>query len=287
VTVLVLCAMIAVAFAADVETEVDVDAEKPKKRAVSAKLAVRTLEKGHFMPKHRIVYVPKGDPRARDPNPTIAPKVTPFSARPVLRSAAPATSSACAARRGTCKASASCTGANTVVHGLCSGPSSITCCVPGSAPSTPSTPSTPSSSCPVYANAPTSQIKGNGGVMYTVVRIAPQHFSGSADNTMTKPTACAFAQMAEAAARAGIRLTINSGFRTYDRQVYFWNCFQTKRCNNGNTAARPGTSNHGRGQALDINTGATTTATYRWMAANASRFGFRRTVSNEPWHWEH
>jgi D-alanyl-D-alanine dipeptidase len=161
------------------------------------------------------------------------------------------------------------------------------------------------------------------GVMYTVVRVAPQHFSGSADNTMTKPTACAFARMAAAASKAGIRLTINSAFRTYERQVYFWNCFQTKRCNNGNRAARPGTvlratpqllcwrclsgafgwmdglmdgdgfvcrvcvgnSNHGRGQALDINTGPTSTATYRWMAANASKFGFRRTVADEPWHW--
>jgi LAS superfamily LD-carboxypeptidase LdcB len=139
----------------------------------------------------------------------------------------------------------------------------------------------------VYANAPTSAIVGNNNVRYNVVRIAAQHFTGSADNTMTKPTACAFAQMAEAAARAGIRLTINSGFRTLARQQYFWNCYQTKRCNNGHLAAHPGTSNHGKGQALDINTGSTSTATYRWMAANASRFGFRRTVPTEPWHWEH
>jgi D-alanyl-D-alanine carboxypeptidase len=46
-----------------------------------------------------------------------------------------------------------------------------------------------------------------------------------------------------------------------------------------------GTSNHGRGQALDINTGPTSTKTYKWMAANAAKFGFRRTVSDEPWHW--
>jgi len=92
---------------------------------------------------------------------------------------------------------------------------------------------------------------------------------------------------AAAASAAGIRLTINSGFRTLARQQYFWNCYQTKKCNGGHLAAHPGTSNHGKGQALDINTGSTSTATYRWMAANAARFSFRRTVSVEPWHWEY
>jgi LAS superfamily LD-carboxypeptidase LdcB len=141
-------------------------------------------------------------------------------------------------------------------------------------------------SCPVYANAAASSIAGNGNVKYSVVRIAAQHFTGSADNTMTKPTACAFARMAAAAQKAGIRLTINSGFRTLARQKYFYNCYTTKKCNNGNLAAKPGTSNHGRGVALDINTGAITTKTYKWMASNASKFGFRRTVPSEPWHWE-
>jgi len=256
------------------------------------------LKPHHFMPRHRVVIVPKGDPRAYPPTQTAFPSAfptalpstpvqQPFSAGPaaastVLRATNP-TSAACAAKRGVCKASNTCTGS--VVTGICAGSAAITCCVPKG--TTPAAPSTPSSSCPVYANAATTSIAGNGNVKYNVVRIAAQHFSGSADNTMTKPTACAFAQMAEAAQRAGIRLTINSGFRTLARQQYFWDCYTTKRCNNGNLAARPGTSNHGRGVALDINTGATSTSTYKWMAANAARFGFRRTVPSEPWHWEH
>jgi len=272
----------------------DVDSDKPRRaQSVSTKKPVKMLKPNHFMPRHRVIIVPKGDPRARPPTefPTALPSVpvaNPFSAGPmqstsssVLR--ASATSAACAAKKGVCKASSSCTGS--VVRGICAGAATITCCVPKG--TSPSTPSAPSGACPVYSNAPTSQIAGNGNVKYNVVRIAAQHFSGSADNTMTKPTACAFAQMAEAAKKAGIRLTINSGFRTLARQQYFWNCYQTKKCNNGNLAARPGNSNHGRGVALDINTGPTSTATYKWMAANAARYGFRRTVPSEPWHWEH
>jgi len=145
------------------------------------------------------------------------------------------------------------------------------------------------SACPVYGNAPTSAIKGNGNKSYSVVKIAPQHFSGSkgGDDSMTRPTACAFSRMAEAAAKSKIRLTINSGFRTLARQQYFWNCYVTKKCNNGNLAAHPGTSNHGTGIALDLNAGSTSSANYRWLAANASKFGFRRTVPTEPWHWEY
>jgi len=326
---LALVAMIvAAALAADVEVdtevefenEAEVEASKPKRRPMNESLPVRVLDKQHFVPKSRVILVPKGDARARG---SAIPVSSAFPVRPELhragphrphhrsgpahhkrlhhpqrstiasvagaprklRSGAPTpTSAKCAALKGTCKPSNTCSG--TVVHGLCSGAASITCCTPKAA-AAPTTPSAPTGDCPVYANAPLQSLTGNGGVKYSVVRIAPQHFTGTADNTMTKPTACAFARMAAAASAAGIRLTINSGFRTYERQVYFWNCYHSKKCNGGHLAAKPGTSNHGRGQAIDINTGATTTATYRWLAANAAKFGFRRTVAVEPWHWEH
>ena len=40
-----------------------------------------------------------------------------------------------------------------------------------------------------------------------------------------------------------------SSYRTYDQQVHFWNLYQSGR---GNLAARPGTSNHGWGNAVDL-----------------------------------
>jgi len=52
--------------------------------------------------------------------------------------------------------------------------------------------------------------------------------------------------------------------------------------------ARPGTSMHERGLAVDFTTGGSTltrgSAGFQWMQANASRFGFYNLPS-EPWHW--
>lgn len=99
---------------------------------------------------------------------------------------------------------------------------------------------------------------------------------------VTKATGHAFLKWQKAAHAAGVDIGINSGFRTMDEQRYFYNCYTTGRCNNGNLAARPGYSNHQNGRALDISNSGSS-----WMQNNAGRFGFRRTVSGEPWHFEY
>jgi LAS superfamily LD-carboxypeptidase LdcB len=119
----------------------------------------------------------------------------------------------------------------------------------------------------------------------------------ASDNTMTTTTACAFDKVASAAKQAGVTIKIASGFRTIARQEYFYNCYLTKACNNGNLAAVPGRSNHGRGIALDLNTncGGQTgpkpncggSPVYQWLYNNAHNYGFTRTVQSEPWHWEY
>jgi len=191
-------------------------------------------------------------------------------------------------RGGRCKAtSAGCSGGQ-FQAGLCPGAANIQCCLPH-APA-------PSGGCGVYNGAPISQQKGNGGKFFGVTPIKRDHLSNpsqfglgssSADNTMLMSTACAYENMRVAAAKAGISLKINSGFRSLARQNYFWNCYITKRCNNGNLAARPGTSNHGLGLALDLAVGASSSSTYRWLSAHAQSYGFVRTVPAENWHWEH
>jgi hypothetical protein len=99
-----------------------------------------------------------------------------------------------------------------------------------------------------------------------------------------KPTSIAvghqFLKMQKAADAAGVSLAISSGFRTMAEQQHFYDCYKTKRCNNGNLAAKPGYSNHQSGYALDLTTSS-------WLARNASRFGFRRTVPSEAWHYEY
>jgi hypothetical protein len=49
--------------------------------------------------------------------------------------------------------------------------------------------------------------------------------------------------------------------------------------------ARPGTSQHERGLAIDFDACSTrATACWRWLSTNASRFGLH-PLSSEPWHW--
>jgi len=149
--------------------------------------------------------------------------------------------------------------------------------------------------CGKYANAAKLKIAGNGNKVFDVVKILPEDLTDPSaanaapdqkDNTMTVETACAFNAMKEAAKKSGVDIKIQSAFRTIKRQQYFWNCYQTKSCNNGNLAAKPGTSNHGIGRALDVNTDGRGTRVYKWLASNGAKFGFKETVPGEDWHWE-
>ncbi|CAF1334025.1 unnamed protein product [Rotaria sordida] len=192
--------------------------------------------------------------------------------------------------------------AGTSVPGYCSGAADIQCCVASDGGSSGSA----AELCGSYVDATVMSITGNKNVAYSVVKIRSEHLSNPAihsnlptvsDNTMTTSTACAFDKMATAAKQAGVTITIASGFRTIARQEYFWYCYQTNKCNSGNIAAEPGTSKHGIGVALDLNTdcGDQTGATpkcdksevYQWLKNNGHKYGFTRTVQPEPWHWEY
>ena len=87
----------------------------------------------------------------------------------------------------------------------------------------------------------------------------------------------------------GRNLYLTDAYRDYDRQVAYWLNPPT------NFAARPGTSTHGWGQAVDIgSTGGFYGARYAWLASHGRRFGWHQpTVYTrlgrfpEPWHWEY
>lgn len=97
---------------------------------------------------------------------------------------------------------------------------------------------------------------------------------------VSKPTGHAFLKMQAAADKAGVRLSLTSGFRTMAEQQALYRCYKTKKCNNGNLAAEPGYSNHQNGLAVDVSTST-------WLAKNAKKYGFARTVPSESWHYEY
>ncbi len=111
----------------------------------------------------------------------------------------------------------------------------------------------------------------------------------------------AWQKLGEAAKAAGIPLSAGSSWRTMAHQEQL--CRDDDKCPGGNynDVAKPGTSNHQAGTAIDIsqiyqsvngpssgrsctNPQTADNATYKWVAANARSFGIKN-YANEAWHW--
>lgn len=112
---------------------------------------------------------------------------------------------------------------------------------------------------------------------------------GAPGHALRADAAAAFDRMTAAAlAERGSRLCVNDSYRSYAGQV---SVFRRKP----DLAAVPGTSRHGLGVAVDIGCGGERfgSSTYRWLKANAGRFGWTHPAwaepggsMPEPWHWE-
>lgn len=95
----------------------------------------------------------------------------------------------------------------------------------------------------------------------------------------------------------GHNLTINDGYRDYATQVDFRSRTQLPPSHPRylRFASLPGTSEHGWGLAVDFGgLGGFDGAKYKWMQANAGRFGYYQPPQYqrggrypEPWHWEY
>ncbi len=101
---------------------------------------------------------------------------------------------------------------------------------------------------------------------------------------LRKDAAASFVAMKTAAAAEGILLSVTTAFRDMKYQEYL---YQLYLAGTGNLAAKPGFSNHQGGIALDLATENGTNKAYFWLKDNAGKFGWKRTVSSEPWHWEY
>ena len=123
-----------------------------------------------------------------------------------------------------------------------------------------------------------------------------------------KDVAKAIILMKRAAAKDGITLNVNSGFRSPYTAINKVSTKGTKvsssaqdtlyksyLANGKPLTAKPGSSNHGNAFAFDLNTGSVTGAiksrlnkpVYQWLINNAYKFGFVRWVAKEEWHWEY
>jgi LAS superfamily LD-carboxypeptidase LdcB len=112
---------------------------------------------------------------------------------------------------------------------------------------------------------------------------------GDSDERLRSDAALAFARLA-AAYEAGLEepICLTDGYRTLAEQ-------QQLRRIKPRYAARPGSSEHGWGLAVDLSCGVQSfrSKEHAWMVANAGNYGWflpdwakRGGARPEPWHWE-
>ena len=127
----------------------------------------------------------------------------------------------------------------------------------------------------------TSQYTGRNG------NLAPDELVPVTGGGRLNPQAAAAYERMVAAARAdGINWTITDSYRSYEAQVDV--ARRKGLYSEGGLAAKPGTSNHGYGSAVDLGGGANKRGTPQnnWLVQNAGRFGFKN-IPREAWHWEY
>jgi len=119
---------------------------------------------------------------------------------------------------------------------------------------------------------------------------------------LTKETQAAYNQMKADAAKEGLKLTIVSGYRSYDYQMGLYNRYVKRdgKAAADTYSARPGHSEHQTGLAMDIcslEQSFENTAEGKWLAANAHKYGFilrypkgKQHITGyiyEPWHFRY
>jgi D-alanyl-D-alanine carboxypeptidase len=103
---------------------------------------------------------------------------------------------------------------------------------------------------------------------------------GATGHRLWAPAATSLEALMRAARADGVTVGITDSYRPYAEQVDL--ARRKGLYSRGGLAARPGTSDHGWGLAVDLDLGGRAQA---WMRANAGRFGFAETTPREPWHW--
>ncbi|HLS74192.1 MAG TPA: M15 family metallopeptidase [Actinomycetaceae bacterium] len=116
---------------------------------------------------------------------------------------------------------------------------------------------------------------GNGRIPREALELV-----GTTGHRLWAPAAQSFEKLLTAAAADGVAIGVTDSYRSYDVQV---DVVRRKGLySQGGLGAKPGTSQHGWGMAVDLDLNAPAQA---WMRTNAARFGFVEDTPREPWHW--
>jgi hypothetical protein len=156
---------------------------------------------------------------------------------------------------------------------------------------------------PVDEDQPVADIPWQGhAIRIRLKEVAPRKY-------LFVPVADKYLQMRDAAAAAGITFKLNTAFRDIVWQGRLWSAYLARGVAIGldlkvtpykslsasqqaavkPVTASPGTSDHERAIAVDIDTQGKdhNSPTYKWLAVNAITYGFKNDVPSESWHWSH
>jgi len=116
---------------------------------------------------------------------------------------------------------------------------------------------------------------GNGKIPATALKGI-----GGTGHKLWAPAASQLESLMAAASRDGVTIGITDSYRSYDEQVDL--ARRKGLYSQGGLAARPGTSDHGWGLAVDLKLDSKALS---WMRANGAKFGFAEDTPRESWHW--
>jgi LAS superfamily LD-carboxypeptidase LdcB len=103
---------------------------------------------------------------------------------------------------------------------------------------------------------------------------------GNTGHRLWAPAAQSLENMLAAAKKDGVRIGITDSYRPYAEQVDL--ARRKGLYSQGGLAAKPGTSDHGWGMAVDLDLNAKAQA---WMRRHGKEYGFEEDTPREPWHW--
>ncbi len=103
---------------------------------------------------------------------------------------------------------------------------------------------------------------------------------GNTGHRLWAPAAQSLENMLAAAKRDGVRIGITDSYRPYEEQVDL--ARRKGLYSQGGLAAKPGTSDHGWGMAVDLDLNSKAQA---WMRRHGKEYGFEEDTPREPWHW--
>lgn len=111
------------------------------------------------------------------------------------------------------------------------------------------------------------------------------------DDYLTPAAADDFNKMVLAAKQDGVEIKSSQGYRDLGSEeegcskgFTQWCAWKKYKSGTGALAAKPGTSNHGLGLAVDINNCKKGGKVHNWLKDNAEKFKFY-PFSRESWHW--